>query len=192
MVELRQGAARASASYQRPEVGKLQLAWRSQTASRAPLGSPAVRNPAILQSPLPPCALAGSAPTATPRALATLPIPACKRRGASLRCGVPAHSHSPHRRHGPDDPVRVEHADAQPVNRLQRKGPPLQTPVPQAPAQVVEWCSLTPASIFVCIFLYIFLVLVLESGRRLQDLAPLVRARGVGRGVRAAGGRGYP
>ena len=94
---------------------------------------------------------------------------------------------------GPDDPVRVEHADAQPLNRRQRTGPPLQAPVPQAPAQVVEWCSLTPASIFVCIFLYVHLpVLVLEGGRRLQDLAPLVRARGVGRGVRAAGGRGYP
>ena len=65
---------------------------------------------------------------------------------------------------GPDDPVRVEHADAQPVDRLQRTGPPLQAPVPQAPAQVVEWCSLTPASIFVCIFLYIFLYLCSKAG----------------------------
>ena len=54
---------------------------------------------------------------------------------------------------GPDDPVRVEHADAQPIARLQR--PPPQAAAPQAPAQVVEWCSLTPASIFVCIFLYL-------------------------------------
>ena len=63
---------------------------------------------------------------------------------------------------GPDDPVRVEHADAHPVNRLQR--PPPQAPAPQAPAQVLEWCSLTPASIFVCIFLYIFLYLCSKAG----------------------------
>ena len=64
---------------------------------------------------------------------------------------------------GPADPVRVEHADAQPIARLQRTGPPLQAPVPQARAQV-EWCSLTPASIFVCIFLYIFLYLCSKAG----------------------------
>ena len=64
---------------------------------------------------------------------------------------------------GPADPVRVEHADAQPIARRQRTGPPLQAPAPQAPAQV-EWCSLTPASIFVCIFLYIFLYLCSKAG----------------------------
>ena len=63
---------------------------------------------------------------------------------------------------GPDDPVRVEHADAQPIARLQR--PPPQAPAPQAPAQVVEWCSLSPASIFVCILLCIFLYLCSKAG----------------------------